>query len=246
MNQPSLDVGIDGCRAGWIAVALQPGEQWDIRLYEHLDPVWEAYRDARTVLIDMPIGLLSGSCAEDGRRCDREARLRLKPHRASSVFPAPIREVLEAADYEEAAAWSRKLCSRGLSKQSWNLVPKIRQADALVRRDAQAAVRLTESHPELVFAALFGGPMAHGKKTQHGFEERLRHLSGVYPPAEAVVSCGLERFPRKSVARDDIVDALALAVAGRVAQGKLQTVPEEAQFDSLGIPMRIAFADQAK
>jgi predicted RNase H-like nuclease len=150
--------------------------------------------------------------------------------------------VLEVETYAEANALSRNLTGKGLSKQSWNLVPKIRDVDTFMRTSVgEAGSRIIESHPELCMAALFGGPMHHNKKTLQGYEERLHRLSGLYPDAEGVVHEALGRFRRQDMARDDIVDALALAVTAWKCEGRMTEVPTQPQHDSCGLPMRIAF-----
>ena len=56
-----------------------------------------------SVMIDMPIGLLS----EGGtRHCDALARAQLRPYRSSSVFGVPAREVANCTNYAEANALS--------------------------------------------------------------------------------------------------------------------------------------------
>ncbi|MFH5182325.1 DUF429 domain-containing protein [Paenibacillus sp. TAB 01] len=235
-------VGVDGCRGGWIAVALETDGSWAAEIYPKLLSVWERNRDAALFLVDMPIGLASGSHGGK-RRCDGEARQRLKPFRASSIFSAPIREALAAGSYAEANALSRQLTGAGLSKQAWNLAPKIREADALARLLLEGSGSpLFESHPELCLAELFGGPMRHNKKTPQGFDERLSHISRLFPEAPEVVACAMERFRRKDAARDDIVDALVLAAAAWSGGGRLEQVPAEPEYDACGLPMRIVFA----
>ncbi len=181
-------VGIDGCPAGWLAVALsEDGRSWAADVYEDPDRLWEAHREARLLLIDMPIGLADG---REPRACDALARELLKPGRASSIFAAPVREVLGAAGYAEANALQRQVSGRGLSRQSWGLVPKIRRLDELLQRDAEARGRFRESHPELCFAQLFGGPMCHGKKTPEGLPSGSRICGGsARTPISSSTSC---------------------------------------------------------
>jgi predicted RNase H-like nuclease len=125
-----------------------------------------------TVAVDMPIGLLDAG----PRACDVEARRRLGPRR-SSVFPAPSRPMLAAATYRDALAIG------GLSKQAFNLIPKIREVDALLTPRRQRTV--VESHPELGFARLLGRPCAAPKRTPEGLAER-----------RALVSLAPDRAPR--------------------------------------------------
>ena len=94
---------------------------------------------------------------------DLEARRRLGPRR-SSVFPAPARAVLAAATYEEACALSRAACGKAISKQLFNILPKIREVDALVTRTASSDC--SKCAPELSLAV--AGRRADGPPQEHG------------------------------------------------------------------------------
>ena len=135
----------------------------EVEVLASFAPIAERVRAGRVdlVAVDMPMGLAE----RDRRRCDIEARRLLGPRRGS-VFPTPVRAVLDCETYAEALSVSRAVCGRGLSKQAWFLVPKIRELDGVVR-DLPAGA-LLEVHPELAFAALGGGPMADPKRTAAG------------------------------------------------------------------------------
>ena len=157
--------------------------------------------------IDMPIGL-----PEAGSRvCDREARRQVGARR-SSVFPAPSRSALSATTFAETT---------GLSIQSWNLVPKIREVD-----DAWQP-RMVEAFPELVFTVLAGAPMTHNKRSPDGHAERLGTL-------------GLTVAPRvPGAAPHDVLDAIAcLRAAHRYAAGTALSLGDDT-LDARGRPMRI-------
>lgn len=128
-----------------------------------------------------------------------------------------------------------------LSKQSWNILPKIREVDDWLRREGK--VKCRECHPELAFWALAGGKaMRHGKKTMAGREERLAVLRGYFRGADALFAAALRAYPRKSVAGDDIIDALVLALTARLGRGDLSRVPVHPQFDAKALPMEIVYA----
>lgn len=159
------------------------------------------------IAIDMPIGL-----PESGSRvCDREAR-RLVGTRRSSVFPAPARSWLSAATFAETT---------GLSIQTWNLIPKIREVDDVWEP------RLVEAFPELVFTVLAGAPMTHNKRTPEGQAERLTTL-------------GMVATPRlKGAAADDVLDAIAcLHAAHRYEAGTALSLGD-GTLDARGRPMQI-------
>jgi predicted RNase H-like nuclease len=167
----------------------------------------------------MPIGLPDNA----PRACDVAARRLLGPRR-SSVFPAPVRDVLLAVDYPNALVRSRAACGRGLSIQTWNLVPRILQVDAAMTPALQDRVR--ETHPELCFARLGAGPLTHPKRRAAGRAERIA-LVGT-PPST----------PR-GAATDDVLDAIALAHgAAGFARGAGRSVGDEA-VDRRGLRMEI-------
>jgi predicted RNase H-like nuclease len=201
--------GIDGAPGGWVVVTVHCNENnaADVRLVPDLLGVM-AQIDAGTlaaVAIDIPIGL-----AEDGaRRADVEARQRLGPRR-SSVFPAPVRSVLAATTYEEACSRSRAACGKAISKQLFNILPKIREVDALLTPQRQR--RIFEMSPELSLAVLAGAPMAHRKTTPAGRVERIDALGRVFGPEEIERHL---RTARRGARRDDILDAFAGAWTAR-------------------------------
>ena len=191
------------------------------------------------VFIDIPIGLRESEGLARG--CDSGARSVLGK-RASSVFSAPLRPVLAAADYPEANALSRQLSGKGLSKQAYNIMPKIREVDTLLLGSARARAALREVHPEVCFWSLAGRQaMSHNKKTQSGFDERLAVLTGYLPEARDLITRALLQFPRKLVARDDIVDAFVVALTAS-RQDSWRTLPPEPERDMHGLPMEIVYA----
>jgi hypothetical protein len=97
-------VGIEGCRNGWVAVALDGGLATG-RIFTELGAAAECHQSASLILIDIPIGLLVGGLA--GRECDRAARQRLGWPRHASVFSAPLRAAVEAASFAAANAMAR-------------------------------------------------------------------------------------------------------------------------------------------
>lgn len=122
-----------------------------------------------------------------------------------------------------------------LSMQAFNILPKIREADAVLTPDDQS--RVVEAHPELTFAMINGGvSMAHNKKTPSGRRERERILGWLY---EGDISRpGLPR----GAGHDDLYDACALVwTASRVARGAEVHLPGQAQRDGRGLRMEIVY-----
>lgn len=229
-------IGIDGCKAGWIYFRFD-GDTGTFGVSATLDPILDGLPETACVLVDMPIGLRARGKKE--RACDLAARAMLGPRR-SSVFAAPVRPVLKAADYPAALAQSRRLTGRGLSKQSWNIVPKIREVDELLKARPALANQLLEAHPEVLFAGLAGGPMSAKKSTRDGFTERMTILSILHPDAETLVASAFLAYGGFEAARDDVVDAFVLALCARKPT-QLKTLPEEPETDPKGLPMQMVY-----
>ena len=230
-------LGIDGCRAGWLAVQYRSAESGEVVLAADLAGLWAELRPTGRVLIDMPIGLPD---AETGpRACDRLARQLLGPRRAS-VFPVPGRAVLGATTYAEASALNAAVLGRKLSRQTWHLLPRIAELDRWLDGLPPAAWP-REAHPELAFAALNRDvPLPHYKKTPEGQALRLGLLTVAWPAARELFEEGLARYPRRAVAPDDLLDALVLAWAA-ARPGILRSLPAEPVRDAAGRPMEIVW-----
>lgn len=179
----------------------------EVTVVPSVEPVVRALDagDLVAVAVDIPIGL----AARDPRACDREARALLGIRR-SSVFPAPVRAVLGTNSYEEACAVSRRVTGKGLSKQLYNIVVKIKEVDAVQSPRRQHS--LFEACPELTFAVMGGdAPMQHSKRTAEGRADRIAVL---HERLGVDVRALLE--DRAPGARpDDVLDALALAWTAR-------------------------------
>ena len=70
------------------------------------------------------------------------------------------------------------MCSKGLSKQTFNILPKIKEMDGLVTPERQRII--VETHPEVSFTVLAGRPMAFHKSKPDGRAERLASLRTVF------------------------------------------------------------------
>lgn len=127
-----------------------------------------------------------------------------------------------------------------LSKQSFAIVPKIRQVDIFLRDHPHEIDRLIEAHPEVCFLGMAGAPMKYSKKRTEGTEERLHVLHTFWPDARRCFAVANGRFRRAEVSRDDIVDAIACALTAHNS-GWTGALPENPQFDREGLPMRISY-----
>ena len=193
-----------------------------------------------TVCIDIPIGLSS-----DGfRACDRAAR-QLLGKRSSSVFPVPPRLALAPLTYEEINLASKAQCGKGVSKQAFYLLPKIREAEALLRSSCSDDLDWLETHPELCFSSFNGAmPMRDNKKTDAGFRERKSVLVSHVPARtiDRLLRDLMALVPRVQCARDDMLDALVCGVVARLDATGRDCLPSGGQeFDEVGLPMRICY-----
>lgn len=223
--------GVDGCRGGWLCV-VQRGAHLTAEVTPLLAP-WLAAAAPALVVIDMPIGLP----ATGPRTCDRLARQALRPHRASSLFPAPVRGVLACETYDAACTTHRAIDARAVSRQTFFLLPKIRELDALLqtRPDLRAAVH--EGHPELSFATWHGAPLAHAKRTAAGRACRTTLIESSWPGQVDRLLASLRGAP---CAPDDLLDACALLwTACRLACGSAVSLPAEPPLDETGLRMCI-------
>jgi predicted RNase H-like nuclease len=236
-------VGIDGCRDGWVAVALCDEQPWELRVFSGIEKLWQSLPHVKLLLIDIPIGLRDEGPEE--RLCDVEARKLLGQGRASSVFRAPARAVLDYESREEASEVNYSLTGRRIGAQTWGIVPKIQEVDRFLRRTCAARSKFREIHPEVLFWALNGRrAMSCNKKRLEGFVERLNVLRRHFRQCDELVIEALTKFPRNQVAGHDILDALAAAVTGVVGSGRLVTIPEEPERDAHGLPMEMVYYDQ--
>jgi predicted RNase H-like nuclease len=231
--------GVDACRTGWFVVMLGEGHNWRVAIFPDIFNLWKHCQESKLILIDIPIGLRQGSSGQ--RVCDQEARRLLGGRRSSSVFPVPCREVIHAGT-EKANELSWKITGKGLSRQSLNIINKIKQVDELLLSDRNARSRILETHPELCFWALNDGvPMKYSKKKREGFLERMEVLHSFYPYARGLIHYAERSYPRGELARDDILDALVAAVtASKEGQG-LSFLPEKLTLDARGLPMCMAY-----
>ncbi|MBX2875729.1 MAG: DUF429 domain-containing protein [Saprospiraceae bacterium] len=235
-------VGIDGCRSGWIAIVFQQGK-WDFALRRDLAGFDQLHGGAQSILIDMPIGLIDQG--EAGRACDRQARKHLSPYRHSSIFTPPCRKALYS-HIEQASAVNFEYTGKKLSKQTINIIPKIREVDEfLLKLPTSRRLLFEEAHPELIFYGLNNKqPLLQSKKTKKGIQDRLTLLAEHFPKLKKLFHHILDKSMRKQVLPDDIVDAMSLAVAAvlkRRSPGNWQQFPVPTVYDSKGLPMQLGY-----
>ena len=212
--------GVDGCPAGWIAVLRGAGRPPECAIFAAFADILDV---ARIIAVDMPIGLPERT-GHGGRGPENAVR----PHlgaRQSSVFSVPSRAAVMTPDYRAACAAALETSDppRRVSKQCFNLFPKIREIDAIMTCDLES--RVYEVHPELAFWRLNGGqPMALPKKVKSrpnpaGLDERRALLCRYGYDADFLAT------PPTGAGADDLLDAAVNAlIAERIATGAATAV----------------------
>jgi predicted RNase H-like nuclease len=195
--------GIDGCKSGWIVAEKKIENELSITFIKSLDQLEKLIRKEAIAGIDIPLQI-----HEYGfRMADKEARALLKS-RASTIFSAPAKKTLLAKSYRDACEINFSVCGKKLSKQTWFLFEKIKEARTLFCQK-EKNLKLYEVHPELSFMAMNDMKVIEfGKKTNDGFKMRYLLLKKFFPKFnfEEVRA----KFKKKDVADDDILDAVAV------------------------------------
>lgn len=225
---PRAVLGVDGCRAGWVAVALV-GEACEVQIHRCFDDLVASWPAVAAIAVDMPIGLV----AHGWRSADAAAKTFLAQHGRprASVFDVPPRRALRAQSHAEACRLSREHAGKGISIQAFRLFPKILEVDRHVR-DA----RLVEVHPEVSFAVMARGRVAlASKKLREGAAARRRLLAreGIRLPAPLATASG--------VGIDDVLDAAAAAWSGRrwLRGESFELPPASPDVDACGRVIRV-------
>jgi predicted RNase H-like nuclease len=245
MNDSDRDIwlaGVDGCPGGWIAAFVRPQRGGGrLRIFSHFADVLAAPERPALVAVDVPIGLpervgIGGRAAEN---CIRP----LLGARQSSVFSVPSRAAIYAGGYGEACSIAAATSEppRKVSKQLFNIAPKIREVDEYLRGNAGAAVRVFEVHPELAFWRLNGGrALAEPKKIKsRPYEPGLALRRGLLTAA-GLAEETVNAPPPRGAAADDLLDALACAaVARRILAGIAEPFPNPPPRDGFGLAMAI-------
>jgi predicted RNase H-like nuclease len=239
--------GVDGCKGGWIAVWRKEELPPEARVFNRLEDLVARLPSDAVIAVDIPIGL-PDQIIGAGRVAEQAVR-KLLPGKASSVFSVPSREAIEkgarflkeypykkAYDLTKQVAAATSEPSRTLSRQSFGILPKIAEVDALLRSDDALCLRLLESHPEAAFCILNGGsPLSRSKATAEGAAQRRAVL------ADKGFSRGfLEMAAPFGAKTDDFLDACAmLLVAESILAKKEVPHPSPPGRDRHNLPIAI-------
>jgi predicted RNase H-like nuclease len=137
-----------------------------------------------------------------------------------------------------------KDCEKGISKQAFALIPKIREVNEVVRRRDPQQTRIIEIHPEVCFWALNGKrAMSFPKREDEGYRERRRLL-------DSWLSEPLWESPKIAAkqalgaAADDVLDSIAAAWTGERWANPNKSVgrfPAIEQKDDKGLRAEIVY-----
>ncbi|WP_075590673.1 DUF429 domain-containing protein [Labilibacter marinus] len=230
--------GIDGCRGGWLLSTLDVDLKLYVQLYTSLESAIKILQTSKVVSIDMPMGLVHENTEQ--RDCDVSLRKELGSPFSSSVFNVPCHQAVYAHDYPKANRVNKEILGKGLSIQSWNIVPKIKELDKLLRKYPELKQNMFEGHPELCFKYLKGQSLNYKKKTQEGKEERLQLLERNFPHIKKLFESVRSQFLKKDVADDDILDSIVLSInAKEIAKGNYVKFPTTEQRNKDSIVMQV-------
>jgi predicted RNase H-like nuclease len=210
-------LGVDGCRRGWVVVALGDGRFESCRLVASLADIVDD--PARVIGVDIPLGEPPGvkRAAEPAAR-----RFIRTPLRGAVFTPAP-RATLEAESHADACDIAQRLTGSRIARQAWELRTKMVDAYAPWAEDPK---RFREVHPEVSFAAIADGRL-ESKKTWSGHRARVALLRsvGIEIPDDLGTDVGL-------AGPDDVLDAAVVAwSAARLARGEGCSLPDPPERD---------------
>ncbi|HUB63494.1 MAG TPA: DUF429 domain-containing protein [Methylocella sp.] len=244
IRAPERITGVDGCKAGWIAVTFPPDApgRAEVKVFDTFASLAGALQRDRVIAIDMPIGLPEHAI-KGGRKPDWRAKTFLGPRRGS-VFLVPSRQAVYT--YEEGYA---RVCDvaretsvppRAPSIQAYSIFPRIQQIDQMLRQDEVLRRRVFEVHPEVSFAMMNGAPLTEPKKVrgrdhEPGIKLRKRLLAG-----QGFALGFLETKTPRGAALNDFYDACACAwSAKRILSQTASVFPVGEELDAEGLEVAI-------
>ncbi len=245
--------GVDGCKAGWVAVVAEPGRPVYSRVVGSFAELVGQLPGDAAIAVDMPIGL--PDFTHHGGRGPEVLVRRFLAERQSSVFSIPSRAAVYAAAEEfstierwyaahrEASRIARETSDppRGVSIQAFGIFSKIRELDGLLIARPELRGKIVESHPEAAFWQLNGRKAMtlpkkiKGRVNPAGMDERRALLAACGHEMSFLASSA----PR-GAAEDDFLDAAAMMlVARRFARGAAVSFPDPPGVDRFGNPVAI-------
>ena len=221
-------IGIDGCRAGWIISKILEDQSLSFHIIDNLDNDFLKKDNISHMGIDIPLML-----SKTGKRfADTEARAILKK-RSCTIFSPPTLSALKANNYIEACEINFRQSGKRLSKQSWNLFPKIKQAQKFLKYNNK--INLFEIHPELSFMAMNNMNLVlESKKTIIGKKIRIKLIKRFFPSFSFELI--REKYNKTEVLDDDILDSISVVWSTqRIVDNIAQFVPKEPEKNNMKI-----------
>ncbi len=221
-------IGIDGCKQGFMIARLK-----DFNLTFSIESdLTSILSDKDLILIDVPLGCPN---SVDEIRPEPMIRPYLKK-RASSVFNVPALQCFISNQYNEVNMINKQILNKGLSKQSFGIMPIIRKVNDFILNYPH--LNIHESHPELVFTWLKGDICTYSKHSEEGIQERVEILISSLPFVKDSLNKALLTYSKTY--HQDIVDSCALLVcAYLINQRGSIMIPQHPQRNSQGIEMKI-------
>ncbi|MDC0183167.1 DUF429 domain-containing protein [Nitrosomonadales bacterium] len=221
-------IGIDGCRAGWIITKILDDQSLSFHIIENLDDNYLKKGNISHIGIDIPLIL-----SETGKRfAETEARTILKK-RSCTIFSPPTFSALKANNYIEASEINFRQSGKRLSKQSWNLFPKIKQAQKFLKYNNK--INLFEIHPELSFMAMNDMNLVlESKKTIIGKKIRIKLIKRFFPSFSFELV--RKKYNKNEVLDDDILDSISVVWSTqRIVDNIAQFVPKKPEKNNMKI-----------
>lgn len=230
--------GACGGRNGWVITRRElDGGSISLRHLKVLSELVKEKDAPKYICIAIPIGLLE-KAAPGGRQCEREGRKLLGYPRSACIFSPPVRQAIKAKTFEEVQEINRSTSEHkvGVGRQSFGMLPRIREVDSIMTPKLQKQVR--ECHPEISFFQMNGevalnsfkaallGQRERQQLLEYQWNTGLGHLMNSLRPALINAS--------------EILESMAACwTAERVAKKEAFVLPAKRQKDSKGLVMEI-------
>lgn len=228
--------GVDGCKGGWLAVFFID-QKYGFGLFPGFVDLIQTQPALERIFIDIPIGLSSPGFSRTIESLLRKELVK----RSSTVFNVPCRKAVYEPDAAKSRMLNLQVEKKSLSEQSLNIRHKIREVDEYLQKGLERP-ELLESHPELCFKYLNQGRVVLTKKSRpEGISERLSIIRGMDIELYGIYKEMLQSIPASLAKKDDMLDAMCLCLANKLAIGKgLGYFQDKNRQDERDIQIRIA------